>query len=184
MPEGATVNPELLHLRDIRGLDPVGLWPPAPGWLLLLLLLILLPLLLPMIARGYRYWRLLAREDWRRDAVERLHALQRRVAREEPKVVAAELSELLRRIAVARCGRDACAGLHGDRWLDWLADHDPHGFDWRRHGPLLLELPYAPPPVDGGADHAVELRELIKATRAWARHPERCAAREGGGDGV
>lgn len=171
------MNPELLHLRDIRGLDEVGWWPPALGWWLVLAALALLPLIVPLLLRGYRYWRLLAREDWRRDAVERLRALQRRVAKEEPKVVAAELSELLRRIAVARCGRDACAGLHGEAWVEWLADHDPHGFDWRRHTRLLLESPYAPPGAEEGEERAVELRELINATRAWARHPERCEVR-------
>jgi hypothetical protein len=48
------------------------------------------------------------------------------------KPVATEFSELLRRIAMARHGRTACAGLHGEDWLAWLTEHDPKGFDWRR----------------------------------------------------
>ena len=56
-----------------------------------------------------------------------------------------ELSELLRRVAMARLGREACAGLVGEAWLAWLAEQDPKGFDWRTRGRPLLDAPYAPP---------------------------------------
>ena len=56
----------------------------------------------------------------------------------------AELSELLKRIAMARHGRVACAGLQGQAWLDWLSAQDPNGFDWRQHGQPLIHAPYAP----------------------------------------
>ena len=59
--------------------------------------------------------------------------------------LAGELSELLRRIAIARLGRARAAGLSGERWLAWLQEHDPAGFAWTQLGQPLLTLPYAPP---------------------------------------
>ena len=76
----------------------------------------------------------------------------------------AELSELLRRMAIARFGRRACAGRVGDAWLEWLERHDPAGFPWRREGRPLIDLPYAPPRGEGSGER---LRPLIRAARAW-----------------
>ena len=75
-----------------------------------------------------------------------------------------ELSELLRRIAMARCGREACAGLSGEAWLDWLSQNDPRRFDWRARGRLLLELPYRPP---DDTDYGAQMHELVDAALAW-----------------
>ena len=83
--------------------------------------------------------------SWRWDAARQLRALRQRAATQDPKLTAGDLSELLRRVAMARLGRDACAGLAGEDWLAWLADQDPRGFDWRSKGRLLLDAPYAPP---------------------------------------
>jgi hypothetical protein len=143
-------------LRDIHGLDAIPSWPLAPGWWLLLLgcgLLVLGLLLL--------WWRL---PYWRLEAYWRLWWLARRWQRLPPKQLASELSELLRRIALVRFGRRACAGLSGDAWLAWLHTHDPRGFDWSRHGALLLALPYAPPDATAPSR---QLRLLLAATRAW-----------------
>ena len=75
--------------------------------------------------------------------------------------IAIELSELLRRIAIARLGRAHVAGLSGESWLTWLQQHDPAGFDWPRFGKPLLTLPYAPP---GSSQENVEqLLPLIDA---------------------
>ena len=97
------------------------------------------------------------------------------------KVLAARLSELLRRIAIARCGRDRCAGLNGETWLAWLADHDPDGFDWRARGRLLLELPYAPP---GETGDRPELYKLIDAALAWTTQPRACPLGQETGHGI
>ena len=139
----------LSQLRDIRGLDPVSWWPPALGWWLLagavLLLLYLawryrasLRLRIPPIP-------VLRIGNWRWDAGRQLRDLRQRAAAQDPKLTALELSELLRRVAMARLGREACAGLVGEAWLAWLAEWDPKGFDWRTRGRLLLDAPYAPP---------------------------------------
>lgn len=153
------------YLRDIHGLDPVGWWPPAPGWIVAGILALL------VLAGLYRLWRSgYEFLGWRHDARRRLRDLRRRLREQGPKPSAAELSELLRRIAVARCGRASCAGLAAEEWLDWLARNDPQGFDWRNEGRLLLSLPYAP---DGRVDaaQAAQLERLIDAALKWVAAP-------------
>jgi hypothetical protein len=172
--------PGIDQLRDIHGIAGVPWWPPAPGWWLLVGGIALLAWLawrfrtairlrippLPVITVG----------SWRWDAARKLRDLRRRAATQELKQTASELSELIRRIAMARLGRESCAGLTGEDWLAWLAEQDPQGFDWRTHGRLLLDAPYAPP-GKGAAGQA--LVELIDAAYAWvaAEDPRRAKAR-------
>jgi len=148
-------------LRDIRGIDPAPWWPPAPGWWMVLLGLLLMVLLVVWLARRRRLYPL---GRWQQDARRHLLELRRRMRREPAKQVAGELSELLRRIAIARCGREQTASLTGEMWLDWLQSNDSTGFAWLEKGRLLLELPYAPP--DRNADKSI-LAELIDAALHW-----------------
>ena len=140
--------PEATQLRDIDAALGNPWWPLAPGWWLLLAVLALLALAL---WRFDLVWRLrlpiplITLGSWRWDAGRELHRLRRDAAAVSVKDTASALSELLRRIAMARHGRNACAGLYGEDWLDWLSEHDPKGFDWRQQGRLLLAAPYAPP---------------------------------------
>jgi len=158
------MEPIAYQLRDIHGLDPVPWWPPAAGWWVLLFALVLTLWLL------WRFWPglrlpVLVGITWRWDAARQLMDLRRRLNRQEVKQSAAEFSELLRRIAMARHGRDACAGLTGDSWLHWLAENDPKNFDWPAHGAVLLNLPYAPPGNDEA--RSSQLRTLIDAAQHW-----------------
>jgi hypothetical protein len=163
--------PPVAMLRDIHDIPPVHWWPPAPGWWLLAIALTLLALLV---------WRSRARislripipgitlGSWRWEAAAALRDLRRRADKgQDAKQTLGELSELLRRIAMARLGRPACAGLVGTAWLDWLAAHDPNGFLWSEQGRLLIDAPYAP----AGALHkrvgAKDLLSLIDAALAW-----------------
>ncbi len=145
-----------IYLRDIRGLDPVGWWPPAIGWwMVAVLILILIALLIWVWRRRHIFI-----SHWRWDALRQLKTLRYRCAAEDPKEIGRELSELLRRIAIARHGRRACAGLTGEEWLEWLSRDDPTGFDWKSKGRVLLTLPYAPPRAQQGRN---ELKGLIDA---------------------
>ena len=160
--------PEAENLRDIHEVMGNPWWPPAPGWWLLLAAVCLLALTL---WRFDRIWRLripiplLTLGSWRLDAARALRKLRRDLRRRPTKESASELSELLRRIAMASHGRGACAGLHGDDWLVWLSDMDPKGFDWHSRARLLLDAPYAPP----GADEAdlKTLATLLDAAMDW-----------------
>jgi hypothetical protein len=148
-------------LRDIRGIDTISWWPLAPGWWLLLAGVLLLILVVILLIRRRRLYPL---GRWQQDARRRLIELKKRIKREPAKPIASDLSELLRRIAIARCGREMTASLTDEAWLDWLQSNDSSDFPWREKGRLLLELPYAPP--DYSADKTI-LGQLIDAAIHW-----------------
>ncbi|WP_373509194.1 DUF4381 domain-containing protein [Thiocapsa sp.] len=164
-------SPPIAMLRDIHDIPPIPWWPPAPGWWLLAIALPLLALLL---------WRARARislripipgitlGSWRWEAAAALRDLRRRAGKgQDAKQILGELSELLRRIAMARLGRPSCAGLTGTAWLDWLAAQDPNGFSWHKRGRVLIDAPYAPAGALRSSIGAKELLSLIDAAFAW-----------------
>lgn len=164
-------SPPIAMLRDIHDIPPIPWWPPAPGWWLLAIALTLLALLV---------WRARARiglripvpgitlGSWRWEAAAALLDLRRRAGKgQDAKQILGELSELLRRIAMARLGRPACAGLAGTAWLDWLAAEDPNGFPWPERGRILIDAPYAPADSFGSRVGAKDLLRLIDAALAW-----------------
>jgi len=162
-------------LRDINGIDPVGWWPPGPGWWVVAALLLLTLIVIKWKWSTIVCWIKQPRAPWRRDARKQLNLLRKRLTISDSKKIAAELSELLRRIAVARCGRNSCAGLSGKEWLQWLSDNDPKSFDWNSQGELLQQLTYAPP---SESDDTPQFEQMIKAAISWTQAPE-C---KGGGD--
>lgn len=165
-------------LRDIHDIDPAGWWPPAPGWWLLFLLVVALGVVLLPVLRRLKRGEPALRARWQRDGASRLGELRRRLDSEDEKQIAVEFSELLRRISIARCGRDACAGLSGAEWLQWLNQHDPEEFDWTPYRRQLLHAPYAPPGSLSGRDG---MRRLIDAAMNWTKPANKhCAARAGG----
>lgn len=130
------------QLRDIHGLDPISWWPPAPTmWLVALLAILLLAVMILWLRQLYLY----PPGSWRGEARRALRQLRARQFHQTAKENASELSELLRRTAMARFGRKRQASLSGDEWLHWLQQADPNGFDWSSEGEILLSLPYAPP---------------------------------------
>ncbi len=162
------MNPDLLaRLRDIHELPPPSGWPPALGWWLVALAA---GLLLWLAWLGIRSLRRYPLGTWHRDARNQLLALRRLTSQLTPEQSIRELSELMRRIAVARIGRGQAAGLSGRRWLEWLEEMDPEDFPWTREGQALIRAPYAPPGKVPLSREQVE--RLIEAALVWARrHP-------------
>lgn len=169
-PATTATTPIVYQLRDIHGLDPVPWWPPAPGWWVMLGgILISIWLIRNYILNSHR--QVLTELAWRRDAVWELRALRKRVRQQPIALSASQLSALLRRVAMARYGRDSSAGLTGTTWLKWLEAHDPAGYAWSERGQLLLTLPYAPPEAMTAA--IPHLLELIDAALLWVKNTQK-----------
>lgn len=156
----------LAQLRDIRGLDVAGTWSTWSAWSPWVLTLIAVIVIIILL---WCWQRLSMRQNWRADARRQLLNLRKRLKYDDPKELVSEFSMLLRRICMARCGRQTCAGLGGEAWLDWLQQNDPNAFSWRQHGSIIIHAPYAPPqmPVDN-----TQLQKLLKVALTWVKTPD------------
>ena len=153
-----------LPLRDLHLPEPVGWWPLAPGWWVLLILLALL--------LGYGLYRAYLR---RRHNAPRRFAL-RELARFEsdflqhrnPVLLGKQLSELLRRSMLAYARREEIAGLTGEDWLEWLDRGMPLPYFHTDGGKSLLQLPYRDPEGDFSD---VDIDALVSAVRVRLSAP-------------
>jgi hypothetical protein len=132
------MDPEQIPLRDLHLPDPVGWWPPAPGWWVLFGLVALA--ILFVLYRAWVRWRMNAARRIALAELARLEGSWRNAP--NPVLLATRLSELLRRTMLAYAPRKDVAGLTGQAWLQWL----DRGLDEKpfTEGPgrLIRELPY------------------------------------------
>jgi Domain of unknown function (DUF4381) len=151
------MNPADLPLRDIHIPAPPPWWPPAPGWWTLLGLCTIVAIALVWWLR----WRRLTAA--RRAALAHLRAAAAHYASaRDAQVLAAEISALLRRLALTLRPRHEVAGVAGSAWfdlLDRLSPRAPFDATTRR---VLMEAPYRPNP-------ACDCAALIAACERWLR---------------
>ena len=136
----------LASLKDIHLPEPPSLWPPAPGWWVLGILIVL--------AVIYVYHKILSpkrvisetdasQSDWRVSALAEHRRINRLFDHHAPaSQVLAEVSVLLRRVALACRPQEPVASMQNAQWLgllDELTDTDQysHGV-----GRTLLDHPY------------------------------------------
>ncbi len=153
------MTPEGLDgLRDIRLPQEPSLWPPAPGWWLAPVCLLLAIWLAPRLRS--RAARMLAR----RRALARFAELEKR-AETSDSSVAAEISSLMRAIAVRQHAEHSPAGLVGNEWLGFLDETAPPKSESFADGAgrRLLDAPYE-------AESLTGTRDLLAACSAWVRH--------------
>lgn len=156
-----------LPLHDIHLPEAVSWWPPALGWWALPVLLALLTLLAVLVHRRRR------RKAPLRAAQRELKALRRsyRKRLDDP-ALAAELSRLLRRVAVTQYPRAEAARLTGEDWLRFLdrplAGSQRSEAFTRGAGRALMEAPYNPNAQSDG-------RMLLDLAAYWIRRAGRSA---------
>lgn len=132
-----------LVLRDVHVPPTPSLWPPAPGWWLVIAAVALL-----LVFGATMLWRRRRRlRTWQRMFDEASHAAQ-------PALQAAAISELLRR--AARRVDAKADRLHGEEWLRFLDGKQATDFS-RGPGRVLL---------DGGYRRELDEQELAQAKAA------------------
>lgn len=153
-----SIDPSQLPLRDIHLPDPVGWWPPAPGWWLVAALALAAVAYAMLLRYRSRRHRAALR------AVARIAADLEAGA--EPVHCVQALSTVLRRFAMTLAAAGGMepgpgkkrwptrrpahepavpvAGLAGARWLEYLDAHWPRA-DFSGAGAALAHAPYAPP---------------------------------------
>lgn len=149
-PQSVPQSGTLLELHDIHPPAPPGAWPPAPGWWLAVLLALALVALIAHLVR-----RITAKLRRRRRALAELT----RVDPQAPTpVLTAEVSAILKRVALTRWPRTEVAALTGAEWIAFLDRHAGHRGFTQGPGRILASGPYAPPDeLDIDPETVVEL---------------------------
>ncbi|MEH6471725.1 MAG: DUF4381 domain-containing protein [Halopseudomonas sp.] len=158
-PAGAPVSLE--QLRDLQLPDPIGFWPPAPGWWLLAVLSLALLCWLGLTA--YRYIR---RNRYRKQALRELARLSANAQQLTPLQWLQQLNQLLRRTALAAYPPELVAQLSGDDWTNFLyRSSQLEGFR-QATGASLANGPYQPLLPNQGS---VDTESLQQLARQWIR---------------
>ena len=160
------MNPDIesLPLKDIHLPDPVGWWPLAPGWWILLGVIILLAVLYFFIQRL---------RDKRRLAKVAMSQFDQLVANYQQhgdsQAFLNELSVLLRRLSISAFPVNDVAGLTGESWLGFLdatrqSKTGTVNFN-SSIGQLLVNAPYQ----RSANISRNEIDKLITTAKAWIR---------------
>lgn len=162
-----TAADPLAELRGIHLPQPVGVWPPAPGWWGLAAVLVASAIATTMVVKRRR-------RSVVRHALRELDGLARTAPEADLQTLATRLSALVRRVALLRFGRSRVASLHGRAWQEFLAETAPKTRRRRTRfvenaGHVLSLAPYAPAgaPCVTRDGVAIDRTVLIAATRAW-----------------
>lgn len=131
--------PQDLPLRDIHAPPVPELWPPAPGWWVLLAIL--------LVSLGFAFWWLYRQYRAVRRRRRILNELEDLKGWSTSADLVAEVSALLKRVALARFPRTDVASLTGRSWLDFLDRNGGAGRFAEGPGRVLAEGPYAPTPT-------------------------------------
>ena len=124
-----------LLLRDIHLPEAIGWWPPAIGWWLLA---ILIPLFMALM-----FW--LYKRITRKTAVKAAKKLLLQIKHDQQRENSQklkDLSALVRRVAISTTARNECAGLTGQKWLEFLDQSMKSSPFTQGIGQLLANAPY------------------------------------------
>lgn len=154
-------NPALAELQDIIHPDPIGAWPWAIGyWLVLALVITLITLLVIWLRKR-------ARDLAPKKAAKQLLS---QLDRQAPSYVS-EVNSVLKRTAMSYLSREAIASLDGKAWATWLDNYLPE-HKRQRIGPLLAKR-HQPTPLT-----LAEANELHELAQAWLASKAKLSAPE------
>lgn len=148
------------QLRDVHLPPAPAVWPPAPGWWILLAATLAVALWFARHRRRARPLRAALREL---DAIARTHARTHDAVE-----LARGIGAVLRRYAQWRFPDAHPVGLGSTAWLEFLDAHGEQGEFVAGTGAVLATLPYRPAKaVTALTDD--EARALLSLARRWLR---------------
>ncbi len=150
------VNQELAQLHAIHSPEPIGWWPLAWGWYT-----VIVGLLLALLLLGFWLHRRYVHGAAKREALQLLSRYEQHCNEADSQRVCAQLSELLKRVALAYFPRKTVAGLQGERWIEFLNATSTQ-LDFYAVRKELLESPYHTVP-------ACNLTHLFQLTKNWIK---------------
>lgn len=165
----ADINPQdSLQLKDIHLPLSPELWPPAPGWwLLFITAVLLLAWLLFSLFKIWRQYRL------QKEILAALDALDAEHGKAPLPEFLAQVSILLRRVAMMNFPAQQVAALTGKGWLSFLDLHGGGGAYSNGVGSALAAGPYASPLRLNSASENVDREALLLLTRKWVKRNTR-----------
>lgn len=157
----------LQNLRDVHMPDPISWWPPAVGWWMIMGLLII-GVSLVLWARASRQ-----RTRPRRVALAQLEQVkQQYAAHANDQWAITQVSDLLRRYALAVFSRSRVAGLSGQSWLNFLDTTGSTNQFSEGPGQSLRSSPYQPHAPTSASD-------LLPLVERWIRQVQVPARKSG-----
>ena len=146
---------ELENLRDIHSPPPISFWPPAPGWWILATLVFL------SVVSAWFFYRWQKKRVLRKTALIELNQLQQSLSKgQDLSTFSAQISMLLRRLALTQFNRNEVAGLTGRAWLEFLDRTGQTKNFTQGVGKIIITAPYqATTDIDG--------QELITIVKDW-----------------
>jgi hypothetical protein len=154
---------ELGALRDIHLPEPISWWPPAPG--------IIIGSILLLIMCGYLvfYFSTQKTRKIKQMALEQLSWIEKSHHQNTAQTIA-EISILLKQVALTFYPRTEVASLDGEAWILFLSKTSKN-LDFKRVQNALLHLAYAPE-----IKQSTELPILIDLARRWIQQrSNRCS---------
>lgn len=144
---------ELAQLKDIHLPPDITWWPLAPGWYLLGAAVLLAVLILISVHRK--------RKVNARPKKQALVLLQACALQNNTQDVCAQISEILRRVALVYFPREKVAGLHGQAWIEFL-NNTGKKTNFTAVQALLLEAPF-------NKQVQADLTPLINTAKRWIK---------------
>jgi len=158
------MSPTEIPIRGLHLPEEPGLWPPAPGWWIVLAVLVaLLVAAVVLLVRRQR------RSRARRFALRSVdQAIVEYRTHGNVVMLSTMLSDVLRRAMLAYAPRKDVAGLTGEAWAAWLDRGLPQPLFTHGPGSVLLSLPYRNP---RSRDADVDIDGLIRAVKLRLKTP-------------
>ncbi len=143
----------LQKLKDIHVPNPVGFWPPALGWWILLVVL-------PLLVCGFYYFRKPYQAFLlKKQLIQQLSELELAYRNGESAIHSMQkLANLMKRAALMSYPREQVASLYGADWVNFLQSSVPQ-YDASRMMLLIQQSMYQP-----------EINEDISDAFVFARH--------------